>query len=279
LRDLPVKERRLDVDGIATSVLEGGQGPPIVLLHGGAPAGGIVWGVGPVMGQLAKSHQLVVPDLPGLGESEPFDPLDQVAFDSWLEWLLRLTCQEKPTLIAHSLPASLAARFAARHGDQIQQLVLMGTPALERYRPPLAFMLTALRLGLRPSEANLARFNRWPFHDLDRTRKDLGEPFEALNSYALSRAVIPHVKRTMRQLVKLGTKRIPEINLRRIDVPTALVWGRQDRMAPLGFAEAASSMLSWPLYVVDGAGHIPPAEQPDAFLGALASAMGEEKQR
>jgi pimeloyl-ACP methyl ester carboxylesterase len=277
LRNLPVEERRLDVDGIATSVLEGGQGPPVVLLHGGAPAGGIVWGVGPVMGQLAKSHRLVVPDLPGLGESEPFAPLDQVAFDSWFEGLLRLTCQEKPTLIAHSLPASLAARFAAQSGDRIQQLVLMGTPALERYRPPPAFMMAAMRLGLRPSEANLARFNRWPFYDLDRTQKELGESFEVLNTYSLSRAVIPHVKRTMRQLVKVGMRQIPEADLRRIEIPTALVWGRQDRMGPVRFAEAASSKLGWPLYVVDDAGHIPPAEQPEAFLNALASAMGEEK--
>jgi len=248
----------------------------MVLLHGGAPAGGVVWGVGPAMARLAQSHRLVVPDLPGLGESKPFVHLDPAAFDDWFADLLRLTCQERPTLIAHSLPASLAARYAAQHGDRIRRLVLMGTPALGRYRPPLAFMLAALRMGLRPSEANLARFNRWAFHDLDRTRKDLGEPFEALNIYSLSRAVIPHVKRTMRQLVKAGTKQIPETDLRRIDAPTALVWGRQDRMGPLSFAESASSRLSWPLYVIDDAGHIPPAEQPDAFLEALAAATGEE---
>jgi pimeloyl-ACP methyl ester carboxylesterase len=277
LRDLPVTERRLDVDEIMTSVLEGGQGPPMVLLHGGAPAGGVVWGVAPVMPRLAQSHRLVVPDLPGLGESKPFVRLDPAAFNDWFAGLLRLTCQEKPTLVAHSLPASLAARFAAQFGDRIRRLVLMGTPALGRYRPPPAFMLAGLRMGLRPSEANLARFNRWAFHDLDRTQKALGEPFEALNIYSLSRAVIPHVKRTMRQLVKAGTKQIPEPDLRRIEIPTALVWGRQDRMGPLSSAEAASSRLGWPLFVIDDAGHIPPAEQPDAFLGALATAIGEEE--
>ena len=53
----------------------------MVLLHGGAPAGGVVWGVAPVMARLAQSHRLVVPDLPGLGESEPFVRLDPAAFD------------------------------------------------------------------------------------------------------------------------------------------------------------------------------------------------------
>jgi len=229
------------------------------------------------MARLAQSHQLVVPDLPGLGESNPVVHLDPAAFDGWFAELLRLTCQEKPTLIAHSLPASLAARFAARYGDRLRRLVLMGTPALGRYRPPPAFMLAALRFGLRPSQASLARFNRWPYLDLERTRKELGEAFEALSTYTLSRAVIPHVKRTMRQLVRVGTKQIPDTDLRRIEVPTALVWGRQDRMGPLGSAEAASSRLGWPLYVIDDAGHIPPAEQPDAFLEALAKATGEQK--
>jgi hypothetical protein len=34
LKDLPVTERRLDLTGVFTSLLEGGDGPPIVLLHG-----------------------------------------------------------------------------------------------------------------------------------------------------------------------------------------------------------------------------------------------------
>ena len=34
LKDLPVTERRLDLAGVSTSLLEGGEGPPLVLLHG-----------------------------------------------------------------------------------------------------------------------------------------------------------------------------------------------------------------------------------------------------
>ena len=34
LKDLPVAERRLDLAGVSTSLLEGGEGPPVVLLHG-----------------------------------------------------------------------------------------------------------------------------------------------------------------------------------------------------------------------------------------------------
>jgi pimeloyl-ACP methyl ester carboxylesterase len=272
LEGLPVAERRIDVDGIVTSVLEGGQGPPMVLLHGGSPAGGIVWALGPIH-QLARSYRLVVPDLPGLGESAPLARLDAESFGEWFAGLLRMTCREQPTLVAHSLPASLAARFAAHHGDLLRTLILLGTPALGRWRPPLGFQLAALRLGVRPSEGAIERFNRWAFVDPDRTRKQLGDRFDDLTAYTLSRARVPQVKRTMRQLVKAGTKQIPDAELRRIEVPTHLLWGRQDRMAPLRFAEAASTRLAWPLHAIDASGHIPPAEQPEAFLHALGEAL------
>ena len=86
--------------------------------------------------------------------------------------------------------------------------------------------------------------------------------------HTLARARVPHVKRTMRRLIALGTKPVP--GLERVAVPTTLLWGRHDRFVPLGLAEAASTRLGWPLHVVDAAGHVPHVEQPDAFMEALA---------
>jgi len=272
LDGLPVEERRLDVNGVATSVLEGGQGPPVVLLHGGSQAGGVVWSR--VIPRLTEGRRIVVPDLPGLGESEPVARLDAAAVADWLQRLLRLTCDDRPTLIAHSLPTSFAARFAARHGDLLRQLVLIGSPALGSFRPPPALMVAAMRLNLRPSQRNLERFSRWPYHHPDRIRTEHGEWHDALDAYLLTRATIPHVKRTMRRLVKVGTQQIPDTELERIAVPTALVWGRHDRMAPLRLAHAASTRFGWPLHVIDDAGHIPHVEQPEAFLDALEEAFG-----
>jgi pimeloyl-ACP methyl ester carboxylesterase len=76
----------------------------------------------------------------------------------------------------------------------------------------------------------------------------------------------------MRQLIKTCTKQIPNSELRQIAIPTALVWGRHDRMVPLGLAEAASTRLGWPLHVIDDAAHVPHMEQPDTFLEALEAA-------
>jgi pimeloyl-ACP methyl ester carboxylesterase len=267
LAGLPVTERRLLPAGISTVLLEGGDGPPVILLHGGIECGGAYWA--PVIPQLAVSRRLVVPDVPGLGESAPVTRLDAAVFTDWFAALLRLTCHEKPTLIAHSLLGSLAARFAAQHGDLLRRLVIYGAPGIGPYRMPLGLRAVAIRFSLRPSERNEERFERWAFFDLDRARGQSLAWFEAFRAYTVSRAVVPHVKRTMGQLIRSCTKQVPDAELRRIEVPTAVLWGRHDRFVPLGLAEAASTRLGWPLHVIDDAGHVPHIEQPDAFLRAL----------
>ena len=77
----------------------------------------------------------------------------------------------------------------------------------------------------------------------------------------------------MRWLISHCTKEIPEDELRRITLPTALLSGRHDRFVSLDHAEAASARLGWPLHVVDDAGHVPHVEQHEAFLHTLHTAL------
>ena len=267
LADLPVHERRRELAGASTAVLEGGDGPPLVLLHGGIECGGAIWA--PVVSGLAERHRVVIPDLPGLGESGPLARLDDGAFTDWFAALVREACDEQPILVAHSLGGSLAARFATRHGDLVRRLVLCGTPAIGRYRMPLGLRAAAIRFSLRPSERNAERFDRWAFSDFDRARGQDPEWFAAFSAYTRRRAAVPQVKRTMDQLLEAGTKRIEDAELGRIAVPTALLWGGQDRFVSLALAEAARDALGWPLHVIDDAGHVPHIERSDAFLDAL----------
>lgn len=267
LAGLPLEERRVSLAGASTAVLEGGEGPPLILLHGGIECGGAIWA--PVVSRLAESHRVVIPDLPGLGESGPLARLDAAAFTDWFAAFVLELCDEQPTLVAHSLGGSLAAHFAARHGDLLRRLVLYGAPGIGRYRMPIGLRAAAVRFALRPSERNAERFDRWAFFDFDRARRQDPEWFAAFSAYTRLRAAVPQVKQTMGQLLKAGTKHVADAELRRIKVPTALLWGRQDRFVPRGLAEAASSVLGWPLHVIDDTGHVPHIERSGAFLDAL----------
>src|SRR5947207_11244407 len=67
LAGLPVRERRLDLAGVSTAVLEGGDGPPIVLLHGPGEFAAKWMRVFPA---LVRTNRVIAPDLPGHGTSE-----------------------------------------------------------------------------------------------------------------------------------------------------------------------------------------------------------------
>lgn len=271
LKDLHVESRHLDVDGAPTYLLESGDGPPLVLIHGAVPVGGVIWLR--IISALATNHRVIVPDVPGFGQSPPVSKLDVDVAAGWLAALIRATCSTPPTVVAHSMLGSLAAGFASRQSTRLRHLVISGAPAIGSYRMPLGLRAAAVRLTLAPSARSLEHFLRWPFLDWERTRSQDPEWFDAFTAYLLSRGSLPHVKKAMRQTVSVGARRIPNSLLDQIDAPTSLLWGRYDRMAPLSVAGEAASNLGWPLHVIDGCGHVPYLEKPDAAATALEQLM------
>ncbi len=269
-----VVERCLMLAGTATELFEVGEGPPLILMHGGVETGGAYWA--PVLSQLARDYRVIVPDVPGLGETQQAETLDDAFFAEWFAAFIRETCDEKPILVVHSLLGTLAARFAANDGALLRRLVLYGVPGVSRYRMPLGLMITAMLFDLKPNQRNQERFVRWALLDAERAYEQEPEWFEAFDAYSLERGRQSHVKRTMRQLVGICTKQLSANELSRIDIPTALLWGRQDRMTPLTLATQASATLGWPLYIVDDAGHACHLEQPLSFVQQLRLAIGEK---
>jgi len=272
LAGLPASHRVLDINGIDTSVWELGTGPPLLLLHGGIECGGAMWA--PVVGRLAERHRVVVPDVPGLGESAPAERLDADGYTGWLSGLLRQADLDRPAVVAHSLIGSLTARFAARRGDAFGRLVIYGAPGVGPYRMPMQLRYVAVRFAIRPTPRNAERFDRFALHDYDATRDRDPGWFDAFDEYTRYRASVPHVKRTMSRLIAEQTKQIPDSELRRIGVPTALLWGRHDRMVPLSIGEYASARHGWPLRIVEHVGHAPHIEAPDAFVDEIRHITG-----
>jgi pimeloyl-ACP methyl ester carboxylesterase len=271
LAGLPVTERRLQLAGASTAVLEGGDGPPIVLLQGEF---GAVWMR--VIPDLAATNRLIIPDLPGLGASAVSDgppELDTVL--KWLGQLIDQTCATRPILVGKGPAGALAARFAVDDSDRLERLVLVDAYGLERFRPPLGMMITFLASFVRPTEGGLERgFRHYCFVDLERVRAEMGERYDWMVAYALDRFRTPTVKAAMRRLMKQLATAIPSEDLARIAVPTTLIWGRHDLGVRLAIAEAASARYGWPLHVIEDARDDPAIEQPEAFLGALRAALG-----
>ena len=268
LAGAPLTERRLELAGVSTAVLEGGDGPPVVLLHGqGGWAG--MWL--PVAADLMRRHRVVAPDLPGLGASTvPDGPPDAARVLAWLAALVERTCPAPPAMVGASLGASIAARFAIDHPDRLSRLVLVDAGSLARFRPAPGVVLALVRFLARPSERTQRGFLRQVAVDPARARALMGSDAQA---YGLELARTPSVRAANRRLLReLGTRPIPSGQLAAIAVPTALIWGRQDRVMRLRIAEEASARYGWPLHVIEDAGHFA-IERPEAFRSALAAAL------
>ena len=268
---LAVTERRLRLAGVSTSVLEGGGGPPMVLLAGEFAA---VWMR--VIPELVTTHRVIAPDLPGLGASEvPDGSPDAATALAWLEELIDSTCAIPPVLVGKGAAGALAARFSIDHSDRVDRLVLVDTYGLDRFRPPPGMALSFIGVLLRPSERGLQRsFRNYCFVDLDGVRAEMGERYEWMAAYALDRFRTPSVMAAMRSLFRELASTIPPRDLDRIAVPTTLIWGRHDVGMRLNVAEAASLRYGWPLHVIENARDDPAVEQPAAFLEALHTALG-----
>ena len=273
LRELPVTERRLQVAGISTAVLDGGSGPPILLLHGPGEFGGKWLRVIP---DLVKTHRVIAPDLPGHGESTIVDgQLDAGGLIAWVGGLIERTCTELPVLVGHVLGGAIAARFAAAHSERLRHLVLVDTLGLVRFFPSPKFALTMVAFLARPTESSYFRFMRQCSYDLDRLSVEMGSLWKSFVAYELELARSPKAKVAGRLMKEFGLPRIPASELARIVVPTTLIWGRHDRANRLRVAENASARYGWPLHVIENCADDPPRDEPQAFVRALRAALGE----
>lgn len=218
----------------------------IVLIHGANDQAGTWFTVAPA---LARTHRVIVPDLPGHGESAPKQgpiPLSLI-----IEQLERVIGDEPITLIGNSLGGWLALLYALKHPAQITRLVLEASGGLSR---PLSSPIVATS---REEAIPILRAVHGPSY----------QPQEWVIEALLQRAQ----GSPMLRLTELAEHEI-ESRLGEIDIPATLVWGADDGVLPLSYAEALRDAIpNAELHVIEGAAHIPHMQQPERFLQCLTA--------
>ncbi|MGH9265504.1 MAG: alpha/beta fold hydrolase [Acidimicrobiales bacterium] len=218
----------------ALAVHRWGQGPALLLVHG-LGASGRYWDR---LGEAASGWGGVAPDLLGFGRS-PKPPTSSYSVDEHLDALAPLL--EGPTLVVgHSTGAILAAALAAREPEAVTGLVLLGVPAF----PDEATARAQIgRLGL------LARLTveRRPAGRLVCEAMCLLRPLALALGPLVIRDLPPAIvadgvrhtwtsySRTLANVV-VAHRTLPDLVGARL--PTAVVQGRDDAVAPRGYTEA-----------------------------------------
>jgi pimeloyl-ACP methyl ester carboxylesterase len=277
LAGAPVADRRRVIAGVRTAVLQGGAGAPLVLLHGpGESAAG--WG--PVLDRLTATHAVVAPDLPGHGDSElPVSPggdgpvLSVPWLLEWFDELISATCPVPPVAVGRVVGGAIAARYAIARPDRLAGVVLVDSLGLAPFDPDPRFGLAMRRFQADPTAATYERFMEFCAYDLDAARTRMGAQWPPYAGYAVQRATDPRTQAATDALLAAFAAPLPAAELAALDVPTSMIWGREDLALPLAIAEAARDRFRWPLAVVDGAGDDPPLDQPDRFVDVLLTTL------
>lgn len=272
VRELFVAEKHSVLADIPTAFLEGGEGTPIVLLHG--PGESAFWWMR-VIPDLAEKFRVIVPDLPGHGASGlPEEKLDSEAVLDWLDALITKTCKQAPVLVGHVLGGAIAARYAIKAPDKLAQLFLVDSLGLAPFRPSPLFAFELLRFMMRPTEKSYLRFLPQCMYDVNELSRQMGADWEPFLAYNLACARRPEGKAALKTLMgKLGSPRIPKTALASMQVPVTLIWGRHDRANRLKIALQASNSYGWPLHIIENSRDDPKLEQPKAFIQALSASL------
>ncbi len=121
--DKTFASRTADIDDVKIHYMTGGHGAPLILLHGYAETSRM-WK--PIMPLLADRFTLIVPDLPGIGDSSiPATGIDMKTSAIRIHALARWLGVEKATVVGHDIGLMVAYAYATQYPGEVEKLVLM----------------------------------------------------------------------------------------------------------------------------------------------------------
>ena len=274
--------KTLDSEGPVRVIDHGGDGPLILLLHGLAGSADNWSAVG---AGLAHSGRVIAVDLLGCGETPPAGRAVTVEHNAALvARVISEFGERSATLIGHSMGGLVAMIAAAEYPTRVDRLVLV-SPALPlnlRQLPDmevLSKLLGPIVPIAGPLSVRLYRAGKTPRQEVDETLRmncfdidtipietretiiegavrQRGNPWAVGSFVEADRSIAGYV---------LRPKRLRRL-VHRISQPVLLVHGTEDRLVSTGSAKwAAHQRPDWDFIGLNGIGHVPMLETPDAF--------------
>lgn len=261
-------EKTTAINGFKLAYLDQGTGPTVLLVHG-FPMDRTLWDL--QVAALAERYRVIVPDLPGFGESDPVKPeeLSIAGMADMLAGLLdALEVTEPITLAGLSMGGYVVMDFMRRYADRVDRLAFFDTrPSTD---PPegLKNREKTAELALTEGEAGVQKIVEGMIPKLfsPTSIEQKPELVEAMRQKMLTTrpASIAAASLAMAQRHD-STESVASITL-----PTLVVVGEHDVPSPPEAMQAmADSMANATFVQLPDAGHLTPLEQPELVNKAL----------
>jgi pimeloyl-ACP methyl ester carboxylesterase len=274
--DWPEHQHWVELDGTPVKVIQLGEGPPLLLVHG---LSGCWQNWLENIPYFARTHRVIALDLPGFGASPM--PAAQISIPGYARLLERL-CEtlriDAAAVVGNSMGGYIAAELAICWPQRVERLILVsaaGISAEHLHNDSVMAggrVLAAIATRTAAQHELLARrpgLRRIALSFVVRHPELLSAP---IAHELMQGAGTPAFRPALRAIM---THRITE-RLSQIACPTLVVWGEDDHVIPVRDARRFGELIpNARVQILPDTGHVPMIERPARFNTLLEDFLGE----
>jgi len=241
------------IAGKKTQLTIGGEGPPLLYLH--SAGGETEWM--PFHEQLAMHFTVYLPAHPGFADSKGLEQVRDIYDYAWhyVDLIQELKLGPMP-IVGFSLGGWTGVELAILRPNLVKKLVIVNAAGVRVPEAPMGELFID----------DLSKLRQLLFFDQNDPSIPLAMP------QSLDDPRILHWLRAREATARvawnpyLHNPRLPQ-HLRRIECPTLILWGRHDKLLPVGIGEFyAKQIPNARLEIVDNCGHMLPFEKTEPFV-------------
>lgn len=226
---------------------------PIIILHGWKLNSNKYQKLKTILSD--KGHTVFTPDLPGFGKNSDIDRIySPEDYADFVTGFIKKNKINSPILIGHSFGGRISLVIGATSPSLLKSLVLTGVPG---YLPAPKLKVS---LFYYLAKTGKVIFHIFPFSIVKNlARKSLYKSAGAFDYY--------HTSGFLRETFKNMIRTDLEPYMKKIKIPTILIWGENDKITPVWIAEKMKNTINnSQLAVAPNEGHSFLYKNPEKFI-------------